>query len=981
MTQRHLTLQLLGSTSILLDGKPIRKLSTRAAEALVIYVLHQSRPVPREQLADMFFQASEPKQAAANLRAMLSQIKKELDPFIEITRYTVGRREDVSFSVDSIQFSDRLAKGADQLNAHELQTALANYHGDFLAGFYLRDAPEYEQWVLIERERLRLLAIEGLQRLIGLQVAAGAFRDALFSAEKLLAIEPLLESVHRVKMEMLARTGQRALALRHFTLAEEIFAEQLDVALSDSTVALRERIHALRDPLPHNLPAMRGEFIGREAEIDDVIERLARPTGRLLTLLGMGGIGKTRLAEATARRLLSAGIFLDGIFLVSLAAQETTEQMVLQIADALDLSLRGSQPATVQLIDYLRERETLLILDNLEQLVNDATVHLLTQMLREAPGLKLLLTSRLRLNLYEEQVFELEGLSLPEAMEETEAVRLFLTCARRQQRQFAPDSAERAAIYALCHLLEGVPLSLELAAAQVRQQSSTAILAAIQESLDVLKTHFHNVSDRQRSLRAVFDYSWALLSAEQRTVFPRLAVFPASFTASAALNVATTSESVLRQLQDHSLIRVDDHDRLQLHAALREYAAEKLVDSAAIRNAHAAYYTDALTQLAARAMDKAGYQRVRRELPNLLAAWEEWLRARRFGQLEQLVQPLFEYYNWSGRWLAGIALFAETAARLPAEQSILRAMLEVRLGRLYLFMGESSRADTLIASGLEQLEQTDRSVECAAGYGHRSMAVFRQGAFELAQQYARRGLAYGLTAEDDDAIAYNHNLLASALSAAGKREEAQGHLEAALAIRRDQNDQLGVGILLNNLGNLLIDTANYTAAFDSLKNSATIFRTLEHKHGEATALSNAAVAAGRLEQYDVAEQLQYESLAIKRELGNKRSIALSLATLADAKVSQGKLAEAESCLREGLQVALTTDAAVSLDEILVSSAELFLATGRQTSADALFSFLANSSTTREAVLERVAKAQRPPQTTEPPTRAHILDLLNREFSL
>lgn len=981
MTRQQLQLQLFGSVSILLDGSSVKHLSTRAAEALVIYVLHQPHPIPRDQLVEMFFRASEPKQGAANLRAMLSQIKKRLDPFIEISRHTVQRRETGRFSVDSLRFSQQASRwldagGRERLSIEQLQATLSLYQGDFLAGFYLRDAPDFEQWALIERERLRLLAMDGLQQLIRLQCERVDLRGALVSAEKLLSIEPLLESVHRTKMQLLTRTGQRALALRHFENVKQLFREELDAALSAKTVTLYERIRALPDVIPQNLPANRSEFIGRDAAIETVVQHLAQPTRRLVTLLGMGGIGKTRLSIAVAQRLYEVGMFLDGVYFVSLAMVESAEQFALQIANMLDLTLRGTMTPIQQLCDYLREREVLLILDNFEQLVTEAVLAQLQQLLQAAPELKLLITSRVQLFLNEEILFDLQGLE--QGTLDSEAARLFLACARRQQNRFLADEAS---ILTICQLLEGVPLSLELAAALTRHHPCRAIIDNVRESLDVLTTSFYNVPARQRSLRAMFEYSWRLLSAEQQQTFAKVAIFPASFSIAAAEAIADAGAGKLAELQARSLLKATEHERFQLHATLREYAVEYLQNPHQSRNAHAAYYTDALNHLAATAMDKSAFQLVRRELPNLRAAWQWWLQKQDFEQLQRLIQPLFEYFNWSGRGQAGIVLFEEAIAQLPIDQTILRALLKARIGRFYIFTGQLNDAAEVVAAALKVLEMTNLKVECAAAYGYWSMAAFHQGEFGQAQQFAEKGLAYGLSAEDDETIAYNHNLLATAVRAQGQWEKTRFHLQAALAIRREQNDQLGVGILLNNLGNLLIDNAEYEPAFDHLKEAARIFHVLEHAHGEATALSNAAVAAGRLERYIESERLQRASLEIKQTLGNKRSIALSLAMLADAYVAQGKIEDAESCLRAALNTALAVDATVALDEVFVSAAELFMVTERADVAAIVFDFLANSPKTREAVLERVSAVRTEATiSAESPTRASVIELLQRHFS-
>lgn len=737
MTQQHLTLQLLGSTSILLDDKPIKQLSTRAAEALVIYILHQPHPVPREQLADMFFQASEPKQAAANLRAMLSQIKKKLDPFIEITRYTVARREGSGFSADSLWFSEQLTVNSEQLRELALRSALENYHGDFLAGFYLRDAPEFEQWALIERERLRLLAIEGLQRLLRMQEESGDFRGALVSAEKLLAIEPLLESVHRKKMQMLTRTGQRAIALRHFMVAKQIFADELSVDLSVATVDLRDRIQALPDQTPHTLPALRGEFVGRETEIKTLLNLLSQPEQRLITLLGMGGIGKTRLCQEVGRRLLSSGLFLDGLYFVELAGVHAAENLPIQLAALLNIQLRGKSTPSEQLIHAIRERELLLLLDNFEQLVGRKSADFLAKLLRDAPHVKLIVTSRERLNLYEETVFNVEGLPVPATAtsgKPTASVELFLRHAQRQRVMRGFDAVELADIATICQQVDGVPLALELAAGLINRYRPHEIAQQIQASFDLLATQYHNMPDRQRSVRAVFDYSWALLTDGEQRTLATLALFVGQFERAAILAIAETTDGQLAALVDKSLLQQHEDERYSLHPLVVQFSAEKLIDPNAKMCHFATYYADLIAGLDLTEhwpTFKARIPTIRFAIENVQKAWH-WLLKQAIDAkkrdliptIDRMRRPLRSYFLATSEIYAGHLLFNHAHTQLrdagwatgtEAQQMLLAkvAIHDVDLGRI---MGDYPRAIEVAEPHIPRLEQVEAFADLQSAY-------------------------------------------------------------------------------------------------------------------------------------------------------------------------------------------------------------------------------------------------------------------------
>lgn len=281
----RLEVRLLGGAAFLLNDQPVKSIPTRAAQALLIYLLHQRTPVDREQLIDLFFQASTPKQAAANLRSTLSRLRKELAPFLLIDGRTVGINPQADIWLDSAQFNQKLDK-------NERDSALELYRGDFLAGFFLRDAPEFENWALIERERLRLKAIEALKTQVTQLQEQAAYWDALDAVNKLLGIESYLEEMHRTKMLLLVRSGQRARALQQYQTVVNLFADELGVAVLPQTVALYERINNLATPPPHNLPVPTDQFIGREPEMRTILQLLPTHHGGSLPCLALAASAK-----------------------------------------------------------------------------------------------------------------------------------------------------------------------------------------------------------------------------------------------------------------------------------------------------------------------------------------------------------------------------------------------------------------------------------------------------------------------------------------------------------------------------------------------------------------------------------------------------------------------------------------------------------------------------------------------------------------
>ncbi len=402
-----------------------------------------------------------------------------------------------------------------------------------------------------------------------------------------------------------------------------------------------------------NLPTPPTPLVGREPELAALTGLLCDPRCRLLTVLGPGGIGKTRLAIEAASTQRER--FSDGAYFVPLVSLTSPQFIVPAIADALGLVFSGPADPKAQLLNHLREKSSLLVLDSLEHLLEGAG--LLAELLQQAPGVKLLVTSRERLNLQAEWLFGLQGLPVPsldqvDQAEEYSAVALFLQSAGRAQVGFELRPEERPWVVHICRLVEGMPLAIELAAAWVRLLSCQEIAQEIERNLDFLCTSARDMPERHRSMRAVFDQSWQMLSAEEQQVLGRLSVFRGGFRRHAAEQVAQVSLSLLTALVDKSLLRRNEAGRYGLHPLIRQYAADCLREDPdhdrAARDRHSHYYLTMVREREAilhshRRKEVIGELTV--EIDNLRLAWE-WAATR--GQvtlLRQTAWPLWLYYS------------------------------------------------------------------------------------------------------------------------------------------------------------------------------------------------------------------------------------------------------------------------------------------------------------------------------------------------
>jgi predicted ATPase/Flp pilus assembly protein TadD len=831
---------------------------------------------------------------------------------------------EANIHIDSTTFASQAA-------AENWAAALPLYQGEFLAGFHLREAPEFEEWALMQRERLRLLAVEGLQKLVSDQQRQGDYWSALQTVTQLLRIEPLLEQAHRDKMLLLARTGQRPLALQQYQTAVSIFDEELGIDLSPETAVLYERIEQLTLPTPCILPARRRHFVGRAAELATVQAALVDTNRRLITLAGTGGMGKTRLAQEVARRLHAdrPGHFLDGIYFVELAsvsaAEASTatiaETIATQIAQTVALPLHGDQPAMQQLLSYLQGRELLLILDNLEQLV-DTAVDSIVDLLQQAPDLTLLVTSRERLNLYEETVLTLGGLPTPTTdtptADQTEAVQLFLHNVRQHNLNFTATADALAAMATICRLVDGVPLAIELAAGWVRHDSMAEIARQIEQNAAFLATDLRNVPARHRSLRAVFDHSWDLLPTDLRPILAHLSVFPGHFNAATATAIAGADKRALHTLVDKSLLQKLSEDTFAIHPLLRQFAAEQLDETAqtAVSDAHAHYFAQ---QLAANEADLHGAEELdwlaylRTILPDLRAAWH-WAtdRQQTTGTNENgapssqpassqqdagapfmqgaMLYSLAHLYDVEGLYREGIGLFATAEHRLVQSRRLdqsstdyLRGRLLSWIGRFHYHIGQYDEARAALETALALLRPLNKPDALALALTYRGEVARFEADFDAARRYQVESitLAQAAGATQVEILALLHT--GKIEIAEGKYRAAQQACESGLALARQAGGPPRlIALFEDNLGTVYLELGNHETAQQKFLAAYALRQTLDDRWGLGISLNNLGVLALITGDYEAATDNYRQAQQVFQEIGYRWGAAMALTNLGRA---------------------------------------------------------------------------------------------------
>ena len=709
--EQELRVRVLGGTELTLDARQPVELASAKATALLVYLAVTGAGHSRSALAGLLWSDLPEQAARANLRMILTKLRRALPEQLEVTREKVALAPTRPVWVDALEVARLAGAGGDD---DELLEAVRLCRGEFLQGWEVPGAPLFEEWVLARRATSRTAMLALMDRAIQRARDRADPATGIDVARRLLELEPLHEEAHRALMWFLATGGQRGAALAQFETCRYVLREEVGVEPSPATLALRDEVAlagefaGLDQPRAGGgrpaaepdgeLPRPLGALLGRGPELARLHELLDDPACRLVTLVGPGGIGKTRLAvevAATRRgRHHDGGVFVSFVGTVPARPEEAADLMIAKLAGALGVSLAVPRDPLELLADHLAGSQLLLVLDNLEQLRDAAEV--LAEVLRRGPGVQVLATSRRRLGLGAEWLVEVPGLPYPPEGDADphryEAVQLFQERARLVRPGFW-EGADRQEVARVCRLLAGVPLAVELAAHWVRSATPAAIADRLAGGLDLLSTSAPDVERRHQSLRSVIDWSWQLLTEDERRVLARLSVQRGGFDLEAAAAVAGASLPLLAALVDHSLVEVGEGGRYGMHELLRQYAAERLADDPADERAtrarHAAHYAALLPDPGER--PAGGGLDLDAEVENLRAA-TDWLVAHADpARLDAHLGRLCPLYRRKGWFREARAVLTAALAREPLPV-LERARWHRLLGEACIQLGEMGPA-------------------------------------------------------------------------------------------------------------------------------------------------------------------------------------------------------------------------------------------------------------------------------------------------
>lgn len=691
----------------------------------------------------------------------------------------------------------------------------------------------------------------------------------------------------------------------------------------------------LRQPTPSlGLPAYLTPFVGRERERAELQALLARPDCRLVTVLGPGGAGKTRLAIESGRAL--AG-FADGVAFVSLASVAAPASIVPAIGDALGVEFSGGGELFVQLIAHLRERRVLLILDNLEHLLDPAggAAELLERLLTQAAGVAVLATSRERLRLAGEWVLELEGLPLPPdsaaSLLAAPALRLFAEHAERVDRAFRLDAANAPTVAAICRLVDGLPLGIELAAAWLRLLPLEAVAEELARGLDGAGVSSRTLPARHHSLRAVVEHSWELLNLEERGVLRRLALFQGGFTREAAAEVAGATIAILAGLVDKSLLRRGAAGRYGLHELIRQYAAARLDEqpdeAAATRERHAAYFM----RLAGERVDQikgpdqaAAVAELSAEIDNLRAAWPWAVAHRMLDTLNNAGEVMRWFYEFRSWLQEGADLFADGVARLrqagPGDDEAAWRLTLGRMLGLYGYLALRTGAFAPAAAALAESEallgELGDDVGLARTLVARAQQVYYFGDIAASRALGQRSVELALATGSLDVRAMGQTSGNIAAHAAGDLEAAEGLFRAGLASWRALGNPRGTVWCITSCCPTLLARGHHREAEQLLRECLALSYSTNDAGGTAMTLYNLGCVALAQGDNEAAVYFLREALPMARII-NSMGYAHILTQLGGALWQTGATREARRVYGEAAATALQgNDQAVALRAML-----------------------------------------------------------------
>lgn len=916
----HLALNFFGGFQAAINNEPMSESRAKRIEALLVFlVMEANRSHRREMLIGLLFPDMPDEAARTNLRQTLTRLRRAIHDAAADPSFLLTSRESTQFNLasdhtlDVAQFQEALAgceqhRGGRDGACADCMTlaadAVSYYKGPFLDGFFLEDSGAFEEWRLGYRQQFEAEALAALDELSQFHERRGEYEQAADYARQQLAIEPWREPAQQQLMRALAHLGERNAALAAYRAFCQILEDELGVEPLPETAALAEQIQSATAERPYQLPPREQELIGRSEELAQLSTRLADPHQRLHTVVGPGGMGKTRLALEVAWLAASArlGPFLHGVFFVPLAGVAAVEStgfnpLVTAVAEAIGFTFAGSAEPQAQLLSYLKDKKLLLVLDNLEHLMPPGRA-LILALLQQAPSLNLLVTSRERLNLAEEHVLTLSGLPTAAGDAGTSvgieaglspAMTLFVQRAQQVESRFVLEDTgdwSATAVAEICRLLDGLPLAIELAAAWVRLLSCPEILAELRHNLDSFSASAVNLPQRHSSLRAVFDYSWQLLAPSEQQALAQLAIFQGGFERQAAAQVTQATLPELSALLDKSFLRrqlgetaVAATSRYEMLAVVRQFAAEHLKNGQVgfdLRQRYGRYYLDLV---AGQKTDLQGSDQrqalatINQEIENIRQAWRLAVAQTDIDALDRATEALSLFLYMRSWFREGLELFGLAVDHLDGQAAHqVVAKLAARQGWFAFLSGKQHQALKLLRQSLHTLHP-DGDPE-ALMYTLNFLAVVNQAFddFATAQAMGEEALEIAVAHGNQYSQAISNNILSQIAYVQQRYEVALAHSQTSLHLEQVLGNRWSMGFSLVNIGRVAYALGDFATAKENYEESLAIREEMQDARGQGLCRMYLGDTAAASQNSAEARAHYQQGLAIFRQIGDQVTI-------------------------------------------------------------------------------------------------------------
>ena len=891
-------LQLLGSPSVEADGQAYAFPFERRSQ-LVAFLALKRAWVGRAELAAMLWPEQDSKLAYTNLRKTLFRLQSQ--PWAKrVETQGAALRFDAETDVAEFESALRDARFDDALRLHR---------GPFLTGFDDGQSEAWTTWLAFERERLR-----GAWRAAALRRLSADIepRAAVDLSALLLEDDPLDEAAMRAHVVALGRDGQSAQARQAYREFTARLSAELGLAAGSELQAAYESIVAAPLAAPGvPVPPADDGFVGRATELRELASLLSRPDVRLVSLVGPGGVGKTRLARRAATEIGTA--FRDGGAFVALENAADTNDIAASISRELGLVSTGRRDPVEQLVESLRGLEALVVLDNFDHLA--AQIPLVTRLLDECPRLKMLVTSRARLGLPAEQLMPLEGLPCPDPEDEDrfesfDAPRLFIKAARRVEPGLVAD-AEAPSIVEICRLVEGLPLALELAASWTRVMSCEAIAQQLREGEQLLEAADAAQPARHASMAAVFDQSWRLLAPVERDALARVSVFRGGFSVEAAKSIAGAWLPVLGALVDKSLLR-KGRTRLHMHPLVHHFATARLEASSvhdATHRAHALYFHELMASLLRGIEDgnRDALQKMEQEWQNCRAAWRWSLTNDMRDAVARGMPALLHFCDHRFRLKEALALLRDAlespAVRAdPGLESLILAYAAHMEYRQDLHADAEAHAKRALAN-LGAFHEHETRLQCYKVLGS---ACLRMARFDEARDWFKRALKQAPAGIDPNNAAAMLDNLALVEKYLGRYAESLKMSQKSLMQHRALRDFAGEALCLNNLGDLHMVTGDNESARRHLQESLALCERHGLDNTRAIVLANLSEIALKDGEVDLAGDHARRALELVEANGQRGMACWIRIHSAEIALRRGDLDGARASLAGGIELAIAT---------------------------------------------------------------------------